>query len=130
MTAQLIDGKALSLQLRTEVSQGVAALKTQGITPGLAVILVGDNPASEVYVRNKVKACEDTGMHSVLERHAAQMSQTDLLARIDAQNQDPSIHGILVQLPLPAHIDAQRVIEAISPAKDVEIGRASCRERV
>jgi methylenetetrahydrofolate dehydrogenase (NADP+)/methenyltetrahydrofolate cyclohydrolase len=120
MTAQHIDGKALSQQLRTEVSQGVAALKAQGITPGLAVILVGDNPASEVYVRNKVKACEDTGMHSVLERHAAQMSQTDLLARIAALNQDPSIHGILVQLPLPAHIDAQRVIEAISPAKDVD----------
>jgi methylenetetrahydrofolate dehydrogenase (NADP+) / methenyltetrahydrofolate cyclohydrolase len=120
MTAQLIDGKALSLQLRTEVSQGVAALRAQGITPGLAVILVGDNPASEVYVRNKVKACEDTGMHSVLERHAAQMSEADLLARIDALNQDPSIHGILVQLPLPAHIDAQRVIEAISPAKDVD----------
>ena len=120
MTAQLIDGNALSKQLRTEVSQGVATLKAQGITPGLAVILVGDNPASEVYVRNKVKACEDTGMHSVLERHAAQMSEADLLARIDALNQDPSIHGILVQLPLPAHIDAQRVIEAISPAKDVD----------
>ena len=120
MTAQHIDGKALSQQLRTEVSQGVAALKAQGITPGLAVILVGDNPASEVYVRNKVKACEDTGMHSVLERHPAQMSQADLLSRIDALNQDRSIHGILVQLPLPAHIDAQRVIEAISPAKDVD----------
>jgi methylenetetrahydrofolate dehydrogenase (NADP+)/methenyltetrahydrofolate cyclohydrolase len=120
MTAQLIDGKALSLQLRTEVRQGVATLKSQGIVPGLAVILVGDNPASEVYVRNKVKACEDTGMHSVLERHPAQMSQADLLARIDALNHDRSIHGILVQLPLPAHIDAQRVIEAISPAKDVD----------
>ena len=120
MTAQLIDGKALSLQLRTEVRQGVATLKSQGIVPGLAVILVGDNPASEVYVRNKVKACEDTGMHSVLERHPAQMSQADLLARIDALNHDRSIHGILVQLPLPAHIDAQRVIEAISPVKDVD----------
>ena len=120
MTAQLIDGKALSLQLRTEVRQGVATLKAQGITPGLAVILVGDNTASEVYVRNKVKACEDTGMHSILERHPAQMSQADLLARIDALNHDRSIHGILVQLPLPAHIDAQRVIEAISPAKDVD----------
>lgn len=120
MTAQLIDGNSLSQQLRTEVSQGVVALKLQGITPGLAVILVGDNPASEVYVRNKVKACEDTGMHSVLERHPAQMSQTDLLARIDALNHDRSIHGILVQLPLPAHIDAQGVIEAINPAKDVD----------
>jgi methylenetetrahydrofolate dehydrogenase (NADP+)/methenyltetrahydrofolate cyclohydrolase len=120
MTAQLIDGNALSQHLRTEVSQGVAALKAQGITPGLAVILVGDNPASQVYVRNKVKACEDTGMHSVLERHGADMSQAALLDRIEALNQDPTIHGILVQLPLPAHIDAQRVIEAISPAKDVD----------
>jgi methylenetetrahydrofolate dehydrogenase (NADP+)/methenyltetrahydrofolate cyclohydrolase len=120
MTAQLIDGNALSQQLRTQVSQGVAALKAQGITPGLAVILVGDNPASQVYVRNKVKACEDTGMQSVLERHGADMSQAALLERIEALNQDPTIHGILVQLPLPAHIDAQRVIEAISPAKDVD----------
>ena len=120
MTAQLIDGKALSQQLRNDVRQGVATLKSQGITPGLAVVLVGDNPASEVYVRNKVKACEDTGMHSVLERHGADMSQAALLARIEALNQDPTIHGILVQLPLPAHIDAQRVIEAISPAKDVD----------
>ena len=120
MTAQLIDGNALSQHLRTEVSLGVAALKAQGITPGLAVILVGDNPASQVYVRNKVKACEDTGMHSVLERHGADMSQAALLDRIEALNQDPTIHGILVQLPLPAHIDAQRVIEAISPAKDVD----------
>ena len=120
MTAQLIDGKALSLQLRNDVRQGVATLKSQGITPGLAVVLVGDNPASEVYVRNKVKACEDTGMHSVLERHGADLSQAALLARIEALNQDPTIHGILVQLPLPAHIDAQRVIEAISPAKDVD----------
>ena len=120
MTAQLIDGKALSLQLRNDVRQSVATLKSQGITPGLAVVLVGDNPASEVYVRNKVKACEDTGMHSVLERHGADLSQAALLARIEALNQDPTIHGILVQLPLPAHIDAQRVIEAISPAKDVD----------
>ncbi|MDP4622157.1 MAG: bifunctional methylenetetrahydrofolate dehydrogenase/methenyltetrahydrofolate cyclohydrolase FolD [Hydrogenophaga sp.] len=120
MTAQLIDGKALSQHLRNDVRLGVTALKAQNITPGLAVVLVGDNPASEVYVRNKVKACEDTGMHSVLERHGADMSQAALLARIEALNQDPTIHGILVQLPLPAHIDAQRVIEAISPAKDVD----------
>ncbi len=120
MTAQLIDGKALSTQLRSEVSERVAALKTQGITPGLAVILVGDNPASQVYVRNKVKACEDTGMHSVLETYGANMSEADLLARVQALNADSSIHGILVQLPLPAHIDAHKVIEAISPAKDVD----------
>ena len=120
MTAQLIDGNALSRQLRADVSARVTALKAKGITPGLAVILVGDNPASQVYVRNKVKACEDTGMHSVLERWPANMSEAELLARVDALNGDSSIHGILVQLPLPAHIDAQKVIEAISPAKDVD----------
>ncbi|OYU30390.1 MAG: bifunctional methylenetetrahydrofolate dehydrogenase/methenyltetrahydrofolate cyclohydrolase [Comamonadaceae bacterium PBBC2] len=120
MTAQLIDGNALSKQLRTEVATRAQALKAKGITPGLAVVLVGDNPASQVYVRNKVKACEDSGLHSVLEKYEASMSEADLLARVAALNEDPSIHGILVQLPLPAHIDAQKVIEAISPAKDVD----------
>ena len=120
MTAQLIDGNALSRQLRESVAQRVATLKTQGITPGLAVVLVGDNPASQVYVRNKVKACEDTGMHSVLEKYDASMTEAELLARIEALNNDPSIHGILVQLPLPAHMDAHKVIETISPAKDVD----------
>lgn len=120
MTAQLIDGNALSRQLRADVAARVQALKARGVTPGLAVILVGDNQASQVYVRNKVKACEDTGMHSVLETWPASMSEPELLARVDALNNDPTIHGILVQLPLPAHIDAQKVIEAISPAKDVD----------
>ena len=120
MTAQLIDGNALSRQLRTQVSERVSALKAKGLTPGLAVILVGENPASQVYVRNKVKACEDTGMHSVLEKYDASMSESELLARVEALNNDPEIHGILVQLPLPAHMDAQKVIEAISPAKDVD----------
>ena len=120
MTAQLIDGNALSRQTREQVSQRVANLKAKGITPGLAVVLVGENPASQVYVRNKVKACEDTGMHSVLERYDATMTEADLLARVEALNNDPSIHGILVQLPLPAHMDAQKVIETISPAKDVD----------
>ena len=120
MTAQLIDGNALSRQLRTEVAQRAAALTARGITPGLAVVLVGDNPASQVYVRNKVKACEDAGLHSVLEKYDADMTEAALLARVEALNNDPSIHGILVQLPLPAHIDAQKVIEAISPAKDVD----------
>ena len=120
MTAQLIDGNALSRQLRAQVSERVAALKARGVTPGLAVVLVGDNPASQVYVRNKVKACEDTGMHSVLEKYDASMTEAELLARVDALNNDPTIHGILVQLPLPAHIDAHKVIEAISPAKDVD----------
>jgi len=120
MTAQLIDGNALSRQLRSQVSERVTALKARGVTPGLAVVLVGDNPASQVYVRNKVKACEDTGMHSVLEKYDASMTEAELLARVDALNNDPTIHGILVQLPLPAHIDAHKVIEAISPAKDVD----------
>ena len=120
MTAQLIDGNALSMQLRTEVAARAQALKAKGITPGLAVVLVGDNPASQVYVRNKVKACEDSGLHSVLEKYDADMTESALLARVEALNNDPSIHGILVQLPLPDHIDAQKVIEAISPAKDVD----------
>ncbi|MDF1483304.1 bifunctional methylenetetrahydrofolate dehydrogenase/methenyltetrahydrofolate cyclohydrolase FolD [Extensimonas sp. H3M7-6] len=120
MTAQLIDGNALSRQLRAQVAQRAAALKARDVTPGLAVILVGDNPASQVYVRNKVKACEDSGLHSVLEKYDASLSEAELLARVQALNADPRIHGILVQLPLPAHIDAQKVIEAISPAKDVD----------
>lgn len=102
MSAQLIDGNALSKQLRGEVAQRAAALTAQGVKPGLAVVLVGDNPASQVYVRNKVKACEDAGLHSVLEKYEATMSEAELLARIEALNQDPSIHGILVQLPCPS----------------------------
>ena len=120
MTAQLIDGNALSKQLRAQVAADTVKLKAQGLTPGLAVVLVGENPASQVYVRNKVKACEEAGLHSVLEKYDASMSEADLLARVEALNNDASIHGILVQLPLPAHIDAQKVIEAISPAKDVD----------
>ncbi|WP_374607311.1 bifunctional methylenetetrahydrofolate dehydrogenase/methenyltetrahydrofolate cyclohydrolase FolD [Diaphorobacter nitroreducens] len=120
MTAQLIDGNALSRQLRNEVAARTAALKDRGITPGLAVVLVGDNPASQVYVRNKVKACEDVGFHSVLEKYDASMTEEQLLARVQALNNDPSIHGILVQLPLPKHIDDHKVIEAISPLKDVD----------
>lgn len=118
--AQLIDGNALSKQLRAEVAQRAAALTARGTTPGLAVVLVGENPASAVYVRNKVKACADSGLHSVLEKYDATMTEAELLARIDALNNDPSIHGILVQLPLPKHIDDHKVIEAISPLKDVD----------
>ncbi len=120
MTAQLIDGIALSKQLRAEVAQRAAKLTAWGDRPGLAVVLVGENPASQVYVRNKVKACEDAGLHSVLEKYPATMTEAELLARIDALNSDPSIHGILVQLPLPKHIDDHKVIEAISPLKDVD----------
>ena len=120
MTAQLIDGNALSRQLRADVAQRASALRARGIIAGLAVIQVGENPASQIYVRNKVKACEDNGLHSVLERYPATMSEAELLARVDALNRDPAVHGILVQLPLPAHIDSHKVIEAISPAKDVD----------
>ncbi len=118
--ATIIDGNALSAQLRADVMRRAQALKARGITPGLAVVLVGDNPASQVYVRNKVKACADAGLHSVLERYEADMTEAALLARIDALNKDPSIHGILVQLPVPKHIDANKVIEAIAPEKDVD----------
>ena len=120
MTAQRIDGNALSQKLRADVTLRTSALKARGITPGLAVIVVGENPASQVYVRNKVKACHDSGLHSILEKHPSSLTEAALLERIDALNHDASIHGILVQLPLPEHIDAQKVIEAISPAKDVD----------
>jgi len=120
MTAQLINGNALSKQLRAEIAQRAAALTARGVKPGLAVVLVGEDPASQVYVRNKVKACEDAGLHSVLEKYEASLSEAELLARIAALNADPSIHGILVQMPLPKHIDPHKVIEAISVRKDVD----------
>jgi len=120
MTAQNIDGIALSKQLRAEITQRTLALKARGVTPGLAVILVGEDPASQVYVRNKVKACEDSGLHSVFEKYEATLSQADLLARIAALNADKTIHGILVQMPLPKHIDPHAVIEAIAASKDVD----------
>lgn len=119
-TARLIDGTALSKQIRAEVAQRAAALTARGHKPGLAVILVGEDPASQVYVRNKVKACEEHGLHSVLEKYDASLSEADLLARIDALNKDASIHGILVQMPLPKHIDPTKVIEAIATTKDVD----------
>ena len=120
MTAQILDGTALSQQLRAEVASRAALLTARGRQPGLAVILVGEDPASAVYVRNKVKACADHGLHSVLEKYDASLSEAALLARIAALNADARIHGILVQMPLPRHINPQRVIEAISTAKDVD----------
>ena len=120
MSALLIDGNALSQQMRADFAARTQSLIAQGVRPGLAVILVGENPASQVYVRNKVKACEQVGIHSLLEKYPQALSQADLLARVDALNNDPSIHGILVQLPLPSHIDAQKIIEAIAPSKDVD----------
>jgi methylenetetrahydrofolate dehydrogenase (NADP+) / methenyltetrahydrofolate cyclohydrolase len=102
------------------VAQRAAALTARGHQPGLAVILVGEDPASQVYVRNKVKACHDSGLHSVFEKFDADLSEAALLARVAALNADPLIHGILVQMPLPKHIDPHKVIEAISPTKDVD----------
>jgi methylenetetrahydrofolate dehydrogenase (NADP+)/methenyltetrahydrofolate cyclohydrolase len=120
MTARLIDGTALSKTIRSQVAQRAAALTARGCKPGLAVILVGEDPASQVYVRNKIKACQEHGLHSVFEKYDASLSEADLLARIDALNRNPAIHGILVQMPLPKHINPHRVIESISTAKDVD----------
>lgn len=120
MTASLIDGLALSRQIRQELGQRAAAQAARGRRPGLAVILVGDDPASAVYVRNKVKACEEHGLRSVLERYPATLSEAELLARVAALNADAAIHGILVQMPLPRHIDPLKVIAAIAVHKDVD----------
>ena len=120
MTAAIIDGTAIARGIRAEVAARAAALAAVGTRPGLAVVLVGDDAASLVYVRNKVKACAEAGLHSVLERYGVELSEDQLLARVAALNADPSIHGILVQLPLPRHIDPKKVIEAISPRKDVD----------
>jgi methylenetetrahydrofolate dehydrogenase (NADP+) / methenyltetrahydrofolate cyclohydrolase len=120
MSAQLIDGNALAQRIRADVAQRAAALTAQGRRPGLAVILVGENPASQVYVKHKVKDCEEAGLHSLLLRLPEGTSETELLARIAALNADPAIHGILVQLPLPPQIDTNQVIAAISPTKDVD----------
>ncbi|WP_210546163.1 bifunctional methylenetetrahydrofolate dehydrogenase/methenyltetrahydrofolate cyclohydrolase FolD [Rhodoferax sp. PAMC 29310] len=120
VSAQNIDGNALSTQMRTDIATRVVALKSKGVTPGLAVILVGEDPASAVYVRNKIKACADTGVHSVFEKYDVALSEADLLTRIASLNTDPTIHGILVQMPLPKHINPHKVIEAISTAKDVD----------
>ena len=120
MTATLIDGKAFAAGLRTRIGTAVAALKTQGITPGLAVVLVGEDPASEVYIRSKGRMTREVGMNSFEHRLPADTPQADLLALIDRLNADPAVNGILVQLPLPRHMDEAAVINAIEPAKDVD----------
>ena len=120
MTAQIINGKEIAAAVRQEICKEVEELKEKGFVPGLAVILVGDNQASQTYVRNKEKACLDLGMHSVLIKKPATLSQEELIENINELNQDDSIHGILVQLPLPNHIDEKAIIEAISPDKDVD----------
>jgi methylenetetrahydrofolate dehydrogenase (NADP+)/methenyltetrahydrofolate cyclohydrolase len=120
MTAKVIDGVKLAASLREQVAERAAVLARQGVKPGLAVVLVGSDAASQVYVRNKVAACEKAGLHSVLEQYPADLTENALLSRIKTLNADHSIHGILVQLPLPKHIDAHRVIEAIAAEKDVD----------
>jgi methylenetetrahydrofolate dehydrogenase (NADP+)/methenyltetrahydrofolate cyclohydrolase len=120
MTAQLIDGNALAKTIRAEVAGRTAALKAKGVNPALSIILVGEDPASQVYTKHKVNDSAQTGLEATLETYPADMSEADLLARIRALNDDPKVHGILVQLPLPRHMDSQKVIETISPAKDVD----------
>lgn len=120
MTAQIIDGKAISKRLRVEFKTRVEKLVAQGVSPGLAVIIVGDNPASKVYVGNKIKACEECGVVSFHHGFPAEMSEADILAVIRSLNSDQKVHGILVQLPLPSHIDVRRILEAISVDKDVD----------
>jgi methylenetetrahydrofolate dehydrogenase (NADP+)/methenyltetrahydrofolate cyclohydrolase len=121
MTARIIDGKAVARKLRAEYQGRVARLGVEhGLRPGLAVILVGENPASQVYVRNKVRACEDVGIRSERIALPAEVSEATVLAEIDRLNADPTVHGILVQLPLPAHIPIARVLERISVDKDVD----------
>ena len=120
MSAQLIDGVALSRSVRAELKIEVDQLKERNVTPGLAVIIVGDDPASHVYVRNKMRACAEVGFHSVLQTLPSDTTQTALLAQIHALNDDSNIHGILVQMPLPKHIDNKAIIEAIAPEKDVD----------
>jgi methylenetetrahydrofolate dehydrogenase (NADP+) / methenyltetrahydrofolate cyclohydrolase len=120
MAAQILDGKSLAGELRARVKEQVAQLAQRGIRPGLAVILAGDDPASRVYVRNKLRACEETGVRASLFELSASVSEAELLQRIQALNADPLVHGILVQLPLPRHVDAEKVLAAVSPAKDVD----------
>jgi len=118
--ARLIDGARIARELRAELAQRVAALAATGTTPGLAVVLVGEDPASQIYVRNKVRACAEVGIRSLQETYPATLAEAELLARIAALNADPAVHGILVQQPLPKHISAARVVEAIAAAKDVD----------
>lgn len=117
MTAQLIDGNALAKTIRAEVAGRTAALKARGVNPALSIILVGEDPASQVYTKHKVNDSAQTGLEATLETYPADMSEADLLARIRTLNDDPKVHGILVQLPLPKHMDSQKVIETISPAR-------------
>ena len=120
MTAKIIDGKSLAAAVRASVGPAIEQLAARGRRPGLAVILVGDDPASRIYVRNKVRACEETGLRWELHEYPAGVDEATLLARLAELDRDARVHGILVQLPLPAHLDTQRVLAAISPSKDID----------
>ncbi len=120
MAARILDGKMMSAELKAKIAEKVRALKEKGVTPGLAVILVGNDPASEIYVRNKQTGCEETGMNGQTIRLPEETSQERLEEEIDRLNRDPGVHGILVQLPLPAHLDEQSALEKIKPEKDVD----------
>jgi methylenetetrahydrofolate dehydrogenase (NADP+)/methenyltetrahydrofolate cyclohydrolase len=117
---QILDGKALAAKIRKKAADDVAALKNKGITPGLAVVLVGDDPASHTYVKMKERACEETGIYSIVHKMPLDISEEKILETIEMMNKNPNIDGILIQLPLPAHIDTQKVLNAVSPSKDVD----------
>src|SRR5262245_2949812 len=120
MSARILDGKALGARVRAEAAERAQQLAARGVVPGLAVVLVGDDPASQVYVRGKTKACAEAGVRTFVHRLHASTSEDELCERVGRLNADPAVHGILVQLPLPAHIQAGRVLESISPDKDVD----------
>ena len=120
MNAKIIDGRSLAATVRKSVAQTIQTLAARGVRPGLAVVLAGDNAASRVYVRNKIRACEETGVRWELHEYAHDVPEATLIERIEGLNRDPGVHGILVQLPLPPHIDISHVLDAVSPAKDVD----------
>ena len=120
MSARIIDGVALGKTIREEVAAETARLRASGVVPGLAVVLVGENPASKAYVGSKEKACQEAGMRSVKVTRPAEIPESELLAIVDQLNADPTIHGILVQLPLPKHMNTEKVLLRVNPAKDVD----------
>ena len=120
MDTRIIDGTALSRTIRSELRGRIAALRSAGVTPGLAVVFVGDDPASRIYVRNKGRACTEVGLHSEQHDLPASATEAQVLERVRLLNDDPRVHGILVQLPLPAHVSGERVLRAIAPDKDVD----------
>jgi methylenetetrahydrofolate dehydrogenase (NADP+)/methenyltetrahydrofolate cyclohydrolase len=120
MSASIIDGKRIAADIKQEAAQETELLRSKGIIPGLATVLVGEDPASQTYVGMKRKTCEELGMHSIFEKHDADMPEADLLALVDRLNKDPEVHGVLVQLPLPKHIDDKKVLLLIDPDKDVD----------